>query len=367
MLIKVPKKHQDELGLEADYSVVKRHDSYWARCVVRDTEKVEKGSFLAICLFGDDFPEDETIEELSSTDFTHLLKASKRKSDFMSISGRKRIEAEPDEVTDVEDKDVKPAPVPKDATPPEEDPPTEEELDQALEEYGEETEKGVVVIDLVGDDDVDPHDDTTEPAPEVPPEPADVSPQLQEYDWDYVPAVVISPYDHVKIKKRAKKGRTFTKAERKAKRQGLYIMRGQWDKVELGVIQGYLTFIDDPKMKKNAWAVGGEAMLSVISKAEPRIPHPNSDDKDIGKGLMLRIRKSMKSMEFLQAVKANTNIASEIIDNIYERGNSAWLEGDKTASQEALARSRVVGFITGGKTRNTLDADLWRKHKGIKA
>jgi hypothetical protein len=82
---------------------------------------------------------------------------------------------------------------------------------------------------------------------------------------------------------------------------------------------------------------------------------------------MLRIRKSMKSMEFLQAVKANTNIASEIIDNIYERGNSAWLEGDKTASQEALARSRVVGFITGGKTRNTLDADLWRQHKGIKA
>ena len=53
----------------------------WAKRIVKQEEKVEKGSFLASVYFGDDYPEDETpetIEESQEVSFSGLIKATRR-------------------------------------------------------------------------------------------------------------------------------------------------------------------------------------------------------------------------------------------------------------------------------------------------
>lgn len=385
----------------------------WARRIVKQEEKVEKGSFLATVLFGDDFPEDEMEAEAAPiTSFSELLKAAKRKPDFMDIAGRERIEAEADEETDVDPEDVDPAPVPEDAIPAEEPPLSDAELEEALEEFGEESddevEKGVVVLDIAsGEEDKDEEEEEdssladTLPAPEVPPPEVDLALQL----IDFVPDVIVSPYDHVKLKKIAKKGRQLHGVERAAKKQGLYIMRGQWAHVDLDLVQGYLSFIDEPDMKKNALAVGGEAMLAVIEKAEPKVPEKYLEgltgeerakrkreiqrrlkdkqsykelpgDKDAKtkpskytrSSFAAKVREEVKKPgkdEFLRAAAKVSGISKTILDEVYDRGMKAWsTSGHRPgASPQAWAKARVYSFCTGGKTRRTADADLWRKHK----
>ena len=44
---------------------------------------------------------------------------------------------------------------------------------------------------------------------------------------------------------------------------------------------------------------------------------------------------------------------------------AAWKTGHRPgATPHQWAYARVNSFITGGKTRTTGDADLWKKHKG---
>jgi hypothetical protein len=60
-----------------------------------------------------------------------------------------------------------------------------------------------------------------------------------------------------------------------------------------------------------------------------------------------------------------TGISYGILKKVYDRGVAAWRTGHRpgtTPSQWGLAR--VNSFATGGKTRTTADADLWKKHKG---
>ena len=59
-----------------------------------------------------------------------------------------------------------------------------------------------------------------------------------------------------------------------------------------------------------------------------------------------------------------TGIAYGILKQVYNRGMAAWKSGHRpgtTPHQWALAR--INSFATGGKTRYTADADLWKKHK----
>jgi predicted kinase len=62
-----------------------------------------------------------------------------------------------------------------------------------------------------------------------------------------------------------------------------------------------------------------------------------------------------------------TGISYEILKQVFDRGLAAWKKSHRpgtTAVQWAYAR--INSFATGGKTRTTADADLWKKHKGIK-
>jgi hypothetical protein len=60
-----------------------------------------------------------------------------------------------------------------------------------------------------------------------------------------------------------------------------------------------------------------------------------------------------------------TGISYGILKQVFDRGVAAWKSSHRpgtTPVQWGLAR--VNSFATGGKTRTTADADLWKKHKG---
>ena len=78
--------------------------------------------------------------------------------------------------------------------------------------------------------------------------------------------------------------------------------------------------------------------------------------------------------EFVESTEAGirnkaeeTGISYEILKQVFDRGLAAWKSSHRpgtTAVQWAYAR--INSFATGGKTQSTADADLWKKHKGIK-
>ena len=185
-------------------------------------------------------------------------------------------------------------------------------------------------------------------------------------------------------------------------------MRGAWESVDLQLVQSYLSFIDDPARRINALCVGGEAMLDCIEKAAPKVPAkylqglkgeerekrkreiqrraagkdrgdkyaPLPGDKDAKTKPSRYTRSSFAAKvrdevskpgkdEFLRAAAKVSGISRTILNEVYARGSKAWATSGHRpgASQEAWARARVYSFCTGGKTRRTADADLWREHK----
>ena len=354
----------------------------WARRIVKQEERVEKGTLLALTLFGDDYPED--AEETRVTSFTDLLKAVKR--DPLDFEEGDLIPAEEGE--EAEPSNLPPLKTPKDAISAEDAPLSEGEVD----EYLEDLDKAVVVIDLVDPEEREEED--TLPAPPVPPPVIDL----------HIPEVRIAPVEHIAIKRTAKAARKSPGADQQAKKQALFIMRGAWNKVDLQLVQSYLSFIDDPAGKINALCVGGEAMLECIEKAEPKVPAkylegltgearekrkrelqrrakgkrskyaPISGDKDAKTKPSKYTRSSFAAKvrdevtkpgkdEFLRAAAKVSGISRSILNEVHERGAKAWATGHRPgASQAAWSRARVYSFCTGGKTRRTADKDLWSKH-----
>ena len=60
-----------------------------------------------------------------------------------------------------------------------------------------------------------------------------------------------------------------------------------------------------------------------------------------------------------------SGISVGILKQVYKRGVAAWRTGHRPGTTpEQWGHARVNSFITGGKTRTTADADLWKQHKG---
>jgi len=60
-----------------------------------------------------------------------------------------------------------------------------------------------------------------------------------------------------------------------------------------------------------------------------------------------------------------SGISVSILKQVYNRGVAAWRTGHRPGTTpEQWGHARVNSFITGGKTRTTADADLWKQHKG---
>jgi hypothetical protein len=60
-----------------------------------------------------------------------------------------------------------------------------------------------------------------------------------------------------------------------------------------------------------------------------------------------------------------TGISYGILKKVYDRGVAAWRTGHRPGTTPSQwGHARVNSFATGGKTRQTADADLWRQHSG---
>ena len=60
-----------------------------------------------------------------------------------------------------------------------------------------------------------------------------------------------------------------------------------------------------------------------------------------------------------------SGISVSILKQVYKRGLAAWKTGHRPGTTPVQwGHARVNSFISGGKTRTTGDADLWKKHKG---
>ena len=57
-----------------------------------------------------------------------------------------------------------------------------------------------------------------------------------------------------------------------------------------------------------------------------------------------------------------TGVPYWILKKVYDRGMAAWRTGHRPGTNpQQWAFARVNSFLTGGKTRKTTDADLWKK------
>lgn len=80
------------------------------------------------------------------------------------------------------------------------------------------------------------------------------------------------------------------------------------------------------------------------------------------------LKNELEITESIKAVKnkaAKSGISYAILKKVYDRGMAAWKGGHRPgATPQQWALARVNSFLTGGKTRTTADADLWKKAKG---
>jgi hypothetical protein len=67
----------------------------------------------------------------------------------------------------------------------------------------------------------------------------------------------------------------------------------------------------------------------------------------------------------LQKKADASGISLGILKKVFDRGVAAWKGGHRPGTTAVQwGHARVNSFISGGKTRTTADADLWKQHKG---
>ena len=82
---------------------------------------------------------------------------------------------------------------------------------------------------------------------------------------------------------------------------------------------------------------------------------------DISESLLL---DEEKAMDGLKKKAEKSGISYGILKKVYDRGVAAWRTGHRPGTTpQQWGYARVNSFITGGKTRTTADADLWKQRK----
>jgi hypothetical protein len=74
-----------------------------------------------------------------------------------------------------------------------------------------------------------------------------------------------------------------------------------------------------------------------------------------------------EKIEGLVTKAEKSGVSYSILKKVYDRGMAAWKTGHRPGTTpQQWAFARVNSFLTGGKTRTTADADLWKQAKGQK-
>jgi len=82
-----------------------------------------------------------------------------------------------------------------------------------------------------------------------------------------------------------------------------------------------------------------------------------------------RYKQKLSQPNSKKDISKLTGISMSILDKVYDRGLGAFKSnpGRRAVSGPQWAMARVYSFSVGGKTRQTADADLWKKHKNKKS
>jgi len=336
---------------------------HWVRRIIKQEEKVEKGSMQALLYFGDNYPEDEVKPSFST--FTELVKAVEKK---------KRDE---DEVE-------------------------EEELDDDIE--GETLDEDETIEEMTKEKALELFE-SDPPIP--PPPPQDDGEDDEEEDEDEATLEITDSLIR-NVKKALKLRRKNNIGSTAHKKTAQAIVRRHFEKLDLEFIKRSLggLFSYDEEEFMNAQLVGGFEMLESFSKAsEPKVPAKylegltgedrakrkkqiqarmkgkesyakmeGDDDvktkpsKYTKTTFAKKVREEIKGQgkdEFLRASAKVSGIRKRILEQVYDRGLKAWAtSGHRVgATAQAWAKARVYSFATGGKTQKTADSDLWKEHK----
>jgi len=74
-----------------------------------------------------------------------------------------------------------------------------------------------------------------------------------------------------------------------------------------------------------------------------------------------------EKIEGLENKSEKSGVPYGILKKVYDRGMAAWKGGHRPGTTpQQWAFARVNSFLTGGKTRTTADADLWKKASAAK-
>src|SRR6056300_7070 len=89
---------------------------------------------------------------------------------------------------------------------------------------------------------------------------------------------------------------------------------------------------------------------------------------------MDKIKSQNEEVELQEKIEGLANKSEKsgvpygILKKVYDRGMAAWKGGHRPGTTpQQWAFARVNSFLTGGKTRTTADADLWKKAKAAKS
>tara|TARA_R110000868_G_scaffold200002_1_gene447195 strand:- start:737 stop:2656 length:1920 start_codon:yes stop_codon:yes gene_type:complete len=96
-----------------------------------------------------------------------------------------------------------------------------------------------------------------------------------------------------------------------------------------------------------------------VNRREPRLRSEVKQDKE---DFQLD-----EKIEGLVTKAEKSGVPYGILKKVYDRGMAAWKTGHRPGTTpQQWAFARVNSFLTGGKTRTTADADLWKQAKGKK-
>ena len=114
------------------------------------------------------------------------------------------------------------------------------------------------------------------------------------------------------------------------------------------------------------------------SKTYPNLKYATGKSAQLAKDRADSIEKRKKllkkedfqlneKIEGLITKAEKSGIPYGILKKVYDRGMAAWKTGHRPGTTpQQWAFARVNSFLTGGKTRTTADADLWKQAKGQK-
>ena len=158
----------------------------------------------------------------------------------------------------------------------------------------------------------------------------------------------------------------YTELDEKMEITGYHFLHGLKNQ-NMKMYNGYKTKKDaEVAAKKIISKKGGTAEI-YANMFDPNGRRGHQDYPKLLKSIKEETEIEEKALDGLKKKAEKSGISYGILKKVYDRGMAAWKSGHRPGTTpQQWAYARVNSFLTGGKTRTTADADLWKQAKGQK-